>query len=590
MNVDRRLLRLLTAARGWFATAVASGVFAVACAVVQAWALARAIGGVFLRQETLHQVSCFLAIFAGAAALRYALNWLGATAGARVAERIKCDLRARLTRKIFVLGPEHAAGGRSGELANTVTRGVEALDAYFAQYLPQLFITALAPLVILAVVFKFDWLSAVIMLFTAPLIPLFMMLIGSTAKRMTDRQWQSLSRMSAHFLDVLQGLPALKLLARAREQADGVAQISDAYRKATMQVLRVAFLSALALEMLATISTAVVAVELGLRLLHGRIGFEHALMILILCPEFYGPLRTLGARFHAGMEGVSAAARLHEILDTPESSQSFAAPTAVIHQQPSAIKHPPLTIFFSAVSFSYPSRTTPALESISFDLRPGEITALIGPSGAGKSTAAKMLLRFVAPASGKILVNGTDLAQLPPDEWRKLVAWLPQRPHLFHGTLAENIALARPEASAADIEAAARAAHVHEFVERLPQGYATLIGERGARLSGGQAQRIALARAFLKDAPLLILDEPTSSLDVESEAAVSDAMQRLAAGRITLLIAHRMATVEKAARVIVLDHGRVVEQGTPVELLRNAGKYISFFPDADASVLREVLA
>jgi ATP-binding cassette subfamily C protein CydD len=582
MNVDRRLLRLLTIARGWFAVAVASGVGAVGCAIIQAWSLSRAIGGVFLRHETLPAVACWLAIFAGAAALRCALHWLGTEAGARVAERVKSGLRSRITAQLFVLGPEHAAGGRSGELVQTLTRGVEALDAYYSQYLPQLFITALAPLLILAVVLPRDWLSGVIMLVTAPLIPFFMRLIGSAAKRLTDRQWQSLSRMSAHFLDVLQGLPALKLLGRAREQADGIARVSDAYRQATMRVLRVAFLSALALELLATLSTALVAVGLGLRLLHGGIGFEPALMVLILCPEFYGPLRALGARFHAGMEGVSAAARLHEILDIPLSSTIHHSPFLLPHA-PSTIPHVPLTISFSAVGFSYPDRNDRALSAVSFDLRPGGITALVGPSGAGKTTAAKMLLRFIAPDAGRIMVNGNDLAQIPPDEWRRLVAWLPQRPHLFHGTLAENIALARPGATPAEIEAAARAAHVHEFVAQLPQGYATLIGERGARLSGGQAQRVALARAFLKDAPLLILDEPTSYLDVVSEAAVGDAMQRLAAGRTTLLIAHRMATVQKAAHVVVLDHGRVVEQGTPAELLRHADRYAAMLAtDAEA--------
>ena len=582
MNLDRRLLRLLLAARGWFAGAVASGVGAVACALVQAWSLSRAIGGVFLRHENLPAVACWLAIFAGAAALRCALHWLGAEAGARVAERVKRDLRSRLAAQLFALGPEHAAGSRSGELAQTLTRGVEALDVYYSQYLPQLFITALAPLLILAVVLPCDWLSGVIMLVTAPLIPFFMLLIGSAAKRMTDRQWQSLSRMSAHFLDVLQGLPALKMLGRAREQADGIALVSDAYRQATMRVLRVAFLSALALELLATLSTALVAVGLGLRLLHGGIGFEPALMVLILCPEFYGPPRALGARFHAGMEGVSAAARLHEILDVPLPSTIHPLPL-LLPQAPSTILHASLTISFSSVGFSYPDRNARALDAVSFDLRPGGITALVGPSGAGKSTAAKMLLRFIAPDTGRILVNGTDLVQLPPDEWRRLVAWLPQRPHLFHGTLAENIALARPGATPVDIETAARAAHVHEFVSQLPQGYATLIGERGARLSGGQAQRVALARAFLKDAPLLILDEPTSYLDAASEAAVSDAMQQLAAGRTTLLIAHRMATVQKAAHVVVFEQGRVVEQGTPAELLRQTDRYAAMLAvDAEA--------
>ena len=583
MNLDRRLLRLLQAARGWFVAAVAAGIGGAACAIVQAWSLARAIGGVFLRQETLPMVAGWLAVFAGAAALRYALHWMGVAAGARVAARVKTDLRNRLTAKLIALGPEHGADARSGELANTVTRGVEALDAYYSQYLPQLFVTALAPLLILAVVFPRDWLSGVIMLVTAPLIPCFMMLIGATAQRMTDRQWQSLSRMSAHFLDVLQGLPALKLLGRAREQAEGIEQISAAYRQTTMQVLRVAFLSAFALELLATLSTAVVAVGLGLRLLHGSIGFEPALMVLILCPEFYGPLRALGARFHAGMEGVSAAARLHEILDAPSSSQNNREARDRFATLTSAMPQPPFTISCSVVGCSYPGRAEPALAGVSFELRPGELTALVGPSGAGKSTAAKLLLRFIAPDSGRILVNGTDLALLPPDEWRRLVAWVPQRPHLFHGTLAENIALARPEATPAEIEAAARAAHVHEFAAQFPQGYATLLGERGARLSGGQAQRVALARAFLKDAPLLILDEPTSFLDAASEAAVGDALAQLVAGRTTLLIAHRMATVQKAGHVIVLDRGRVVEQGTPADLLRHAEQFAAMLAaDAEA--------
>ncbi len=585
MNLDRRLLQLLPLARGWFAAAVASGVGAAVCAVVQAWALSRAIGGVFLRHETLAAVTGWLALFAGAAALRAALGALTAAAGARVAERVKNNLRDRLAEKIFALGPDRAAGSRSGELANTLARGVEALEAYFAHYLPQLFITALAPLVILAAVFPRDWLSGVIMLLTAPLIPLFMLLIGATAKRMTDRQWQSLSRMSAHFLDVLQGLPALKLLGRAREQAAGIARISDDYRRATLRVLRVAFLSALALEMLATISTAIVAVALGLRLLKGGMEFEPALMVLILCPEFYGPLRALGARFHAGMEGVSAAKSLHEVLDAavpvrPSSVQNSRTPT---------LQHS-VELRFEAVSFSYPHRTTPALESVSFHLRPGTITALVGASGAGKSTVAKLLLRFIVPDAGRILVNGADLAALPPDEWRRQVAWLPQRPHLFHGTLADNIRLAKPEASMAEVEAAARAAHVHEFAGKLPQGYDTLLGERGARLSGGQAQRVALARAFLKDAPLLILDEPTSFLDAASEAAITEALTRLAAGRTTLLIAHRQATIQRAAQIVVLDHGRVVEQGTPAQLLVRAQNILECADESALSAPRHVAA
>jgi len=400
------------------------------------------------------------------------------------------------------------------------------------------------------------------MLFTAPLIPFFMTLIGRAAGELNRRQWQSLSRMSAHFLDVLQGLTTLKLFGRSRAQIEIIRQVSDRFRQTTLEVLRVAFLSALVLEMLATISTAIIAVEIGLRLLHGGLDFERAFFILVLAPEFYLPLRTLGIRFHAGVAGAAAAQRIFEVLETIPETTSPAAPLPI----PS-----PIWLRFDSVSYAYGER--PALQNVSFEIRPGERVALVGPSGAGKTTLTHLLLRFIAPHTGRILVGDVPLEQLDTDAWRAQIAWVPQHPYLFNASVADNIRLGCPDASAAQIAAAAENAHAAEFIQALPQGYDTLIGERGLRLSGGQAQRLALARAFIREAPLLILDEATANLDPQTEADIQDAVNRLLRGRTTLIIAHRLSTVYQADRILVLDGGRVVESGAHQELLRRDGLY-----------------
>jgi thiol reductant ABC exporter CydD subunit len=411
------------------------------------------------------------------------------------------------------------------------------------------------------------------------LIPIFTILIGSQADALTKRQWTSLSRMSAHFLDVLQGLTTLKLLGRSREQVRTIAQISERFRHATMGVLRVAFLSALVLEMVATLSTAVVAVQIGLRLLYGHLSFEQALFVLILAPEFYLPLRLLGTRFHAGMEGVAAARRIFEVLDTelptrdPCIARVEAEPVL-----PSAGKARELAghtphIRFEGVCYAYDGDQYPALENLSFEIAPGSKVALVGPSGAGKSTVAHLLLRFVEPDHGLIMVDGEPLSNLAPAAWRQTVAWVPQDPYLFHDTVAQNIRLARPTATPDQVAWAARQAHAHTFIVALPQGYDTVVGERGARLSGGEGQRIALARAFLKDAPLLILDEATANLDPEVEAQVQEALSRLLQGRTALVIAHRLGTVHHADRILVLSGGHLAQEGSHATLVSQEGMY-----------------
>ncbi len=568
MKLDRRLLRWVQAARVPLVLAIGLGAGGGVVIVAQAYLLSLVVSRVFLGGSTLGDVMSMLVGFLLLSLVRAGLTWGAEAAADRVASRVKHDLRARLAAHLLALGPAYARGERSGELANTAVEGIEALDAYFRQYLPQLALAALVPLTVLFFVFPLDWVSGLVMLLTAPLIPVFMILIGSLAESLTRRQWTSLSRMSAHFLDVLQGLTTLKLLGRSREQLQVIAQISDQFRGATMGVLRVTFLSALVLEMVATISTAVVAVQIGLRLLYGHLSFQQGFFVLLLAPEFYLPLRLLGARFHAGMQGVAAAQRIFEVLETQVPGGAIPVPGDQPLPSPAR-----LDLSFSGVHYAYDEGDRPALNGLSFDLPQGGAVALVGPSGAGKSTVAYLLLRFIEPDRGSITVGGQSLRALSPAAWREQVAWVPQNPYLFHGTVAENIRLARPDASSEQVERAARQASAHGFVEALPQGYETVIGERGARLSGGEAQRIALARAFLKDAPLLVLDEATANLDPESEALVQEALARLLPGRTALIIAHRLSTVYRADRIVVVDRGRIAEEGTHAGLMERDGLY-----------------
>ena len=336
-----------------------------------------------------------------------------------------------------------------------------------------------------------------------------------------------------------------------------------------MKVLQVTFLSALVLELLATLSTAMVAVQIGLRLLYFRVSLEQALFLLIIAPEFYIPLRLLGLRFHAGMEGQSAAERIFQILE----SEPLSKQTGNKDQQKAAFDEVQ-ELTFKDVSFSYPGGRGTAINGVSFQIKRGEQIALVGASGAGKSTLTSLLLGFFPPGEGEISINGINLAGMNLQQWRERIAWVPQKPSLFQGTIAANIRLARPGASDGAVAAAASAAHLADFIESLPEGYQTQIGEGGARLSGGQAQRLALARALIKDAPILILDEPTSQLDPVIESQLADATRALMAGRTVITIAHRLNTVFQADRILVLQTGEIVESGIHQELL-DKGSYYS---------------
>jgi len=367
----------------------------------------------------------------------------------------------------------------------------------------------------------------------------------------------------------LQGLTTLKLFSRHRAQVKTIQRISDKFRESTLGVLRVAFISALALELLATISVAIVAVEIGLRLLYGHISFENALFILILAPEFYMPLRSLGASFHSGTEGATAADRIFAILETP----SPAAQISVGLSQASPTINTPFKIEFGRVSYAYDEGRRAALHEVSLVIEAGQKVALVGSSGGGKSTLAQLLLRFIEPDAGEIQVNDTPLHHIDTNTWREKVAWVPQRPYLFNESVLYNIRLGRPAATEHEVIEAARLASADMFIEQLPQGYHTIIGERGTRLSGGQAQRIALARAFLKDAPLLILDEATSNLDPEQETLIEAAIHRLMIGRTVLMITHRLNTAYQAEQILVMAEGQIIQRGDHQALLNQDGPY-----------------
>jgi ATP-binding cassette subfamily C protein CydD len=533
--------------------------------VVQAWLLSSIIAGVFLEGGTLADQYRNLIWLGGVILLRAVFVYLREVSAGAVSIRVRSGLMEQLFSNILTTSPVKLSGERTGEITNTLLQGVDRLDAYFRVYLPQLGMAVIIPVIVLLVVFPLDWLTGLIFLFTAPLIPLFMVLIGKEAESRTDRQWKLLGRLSGHFLDVLQGLRTLKAFGLSKRQAKVIKSVSEEYAAITLGVLRIAFLSALTLELLATISTAVVAVQIGLRLMYGQIDFVSSLFILILAPEFYFPLRQLGAAFHSGMEGNAAAESIFGLLEDPVPKvEATRADFSPLSRQ---------DIKFEHVKYSYQGGDRPSLEGVSFNLPAGKQTALVGTSGAGKSTIFSLLLGFIRPDEGVIRVGEARLDEIDAEDWLGKISWVPQFPYLFFDTILANIRIAKPDASEEEILKAAKRARVDEFVSQLPVGYETVIGERGIQLSGGQAQRLAIARAFLRDADLILLDEPASSLDLANEGAIREALAELTVGRTVLTISHKLGSIQTADQIIVIEKGAVCQVGTHSELAGVQGHY-----------------
>ncbi|MER5389097.1 thiol reductant ABC exporter subunit CydD [Saccharopolyspora sp. NPDC002686] len=533
--MSKRLLRLI-ARRTRIAVALLALVQA-GLIIAQADLLARAIAELD---------AGYLSWLAGAVALRAVSAWCSSAVVQHAAADLKADLRSALF--------ERAAAQRSsGAFSTLVTKGIDALEPAITGVVPQLALVAVVPPIVLVRLGLVDWPSALITALTIPLIPLFGVLIGLRTKDVTTHQWAHLQRLGGHFRDVLAGLSTLRVFGRAEHQEAVIARMADEHRSATMRALRVAFLSGFVLELVCSLAVALVAVPVGLRLLSGGVDLTTALVVLLLTPEALLPLRALGTRFHAAAEGMAAAEQVFEVLDQPLAERS--GTQRVVAGE----------IRFEDVSVHFPGHEDPVLDRVSFVVRPGERVALVGPSGAGKSTVLHLLLGFVQPTSGRVLVDGVDLRELDLDDWRRQLAWVPQHPHLFAGTIADNIRLGAAGASMAEVQAAAQAAHAAEFIEQHPAGYQAQLGDRAAELSAGQRQRVAIARAYLKNAPIVLLDEPTARLDLHSEAALTASATEVLHDKTAILVAHRPALLSVVDRVIRLCNGSVVE---PLEVAR----------------------
>ncbi|MFC0865623.1 thiol reductant ABC exporter subunit CydD [Sphaerimonospora cavernae] len=578
---------------GCLAAAVAAGLLVLAQAELLAMVLSGAVssGGASPQGVVTGGVASALLLLALVVAARGLLGWAQGIFAGRAATTLKSALRRRLLPRLgepdgtaagttasarsgteagAATGSAAGSGVRSGELVTLAGRGLDALDPYLTGYLPAVAVAGVVPLAVVARLLVADLGTAVIVVLTLPLIPVFGALVGWTTKTVTERQWRALTRLGGHFLDVVRGLPTLRAFGRARYQASVIHRVAEDHRAATMRTLRVAFLSSLVLELVASLSLALVAVPVGLRLLSGSLDLHTALLVLLLAPEAYLPLRAMGTRFHAAMEGVAAADEAFAVIDgrMPQEPQQPGTPQEPRRPQkprtravPVAPADPP-EIRLEGVTVRYPGRDTPALDRVELTITPGERVAIVGPSGAGKSTLLHVLLGFVTPTEGRALIDGTDLTDLSLDTWRRRLAFVPQRPHLFAASVADNISLGTA-ATPAEIRAAATAAQADGFVAALPDGYDTSLGERGANLSAGQRQRVALARAFCRpSAQVVLLDEPTARLDGRSEAAVIEATRKLCEGRTAIIVAHRPAMIDLADRVVLLGAGSLVGSET----------------------------
>ena len=546
--LDRRLLRRARAVRLLLVADAALGVVMALLILAQAVLLARVAARSF-SGASLAAVAAPLLLLVAVVAARALAAWGFEVAGRRAAGDVISELRLDVVEARLRRQPTALDGAQSAEVATAAVSGVDALETTFARYLPQVVLAVVVPIAVLVLVAWTDLLAAGVMLLTLPLVPVFMWLIGRHTERRARERWQALALLANHFLDVVRGLPTLRAFNRSHAQTTRILDVSDAYRRTTIGTLRLAFLSGAVLELAATLGIALVAVVVGVRLAEGGIGFEPALTILVLAPELYAPLRNLASQFHASADGAAVAERLLDLVDVPAARAGTARPPDPAIER----------IVFEDVSFSYPARDVGVLSGVDFEIRPGETVAIVGPSGAGKSTLVSLLLCFAEPSAGRILVGGRDLADLDQGAWRRQTALVPQHPTLFRGTVADNIRLGDPSADDYRVRRAAELAGAHELVSRLPQGYETVVGEGGRSLSAGQRRRLALARAFLRDAPLVVLDEPTADLDPASAAVIGEAIERLREGRTVVLVAHRSELVAVADQIVQLERARVLE-------------------------------
>jgi thiol reductant ABC exporter CydD subunit len=531
--------------------ALALGVVSAAATVAQAVALAVVIERSLLHRVGIGAVTPDLAIVAGAIVARAVIAFVGEQSAQRTGQDVVTTLRAQLLRHALALGPSWLAAERAGELSLTATRGLQSLHTYFARYLPQAAMAATIPVILLAWIASQDWLSLVVVVALVLAVPLTMIYFGREATKRSQRQWRRLGSLAARFLQLIEGLPTLRAFGREGQGRREVAAATDGVRQATMRTLRVAFLSALAMDLLAGFGVGLVAMVLGLRLLWGELSLQTALAVLLVAPEVFVPLRRAGAEFHASTEGQAAVARVLDVLDT-------AAPVAAAGTGSPAPGLPAGAVHVDGLRVDYEHRDAPALDHFTLHVEPGQRVALIGPSGAGKSTVLAALLAFVTPTSGTLHAGDRSAASSPVETWRATFAWLPQRPALFAASVADNVRLGAPDATDALVHDVLGAVGLTPLVAQWPDGLATRLGQGGLTLSAGERQRVALARALLSPAPVLLLDEPTASLDPGTVATMAQAIEPWLAGRTVIVAAHDAVLLPRFDQVVTLPAARAV--------------------------------
>ncbi len=536
---------------------VLTGIVAGSLVALQSWYLSSVIDGLFLQGngifETLPMLELVFGVILARTVFTYLTNWFSGS----LAETVKLQLRKQLLEKINRLGPAWIKRQKTGELATTFLQGVDALDNYYSLFLPQVIQAAIIPLIILITVFPLDLLSGLVFLLTAPLIPIFMILIGRLAERITGQQWQQLRRMGDFLLDSIKGLRTLLLLGRNDQRLEEIRTVSENYRIKTLNVLKITFLSAFTLELVATIATALVAVQIGLRLLYGHLVFQEAFFILLLAPEFYLPMRNLSMRYHSAMTGMASAKSIFSVLDSPEEAFGNSR-----HNTSSVIDPREKEIVFNGINFRYPDSKRDALSQFSFTFLPGHHYAICGPNGAGKSTILNLLMQFIQPDSGSLSIGEDNIRSWSPRDWRRHISYINQKPMLFNASLFENVRLFDPSYSEVQVQQALENAHVANLILSLPEGLNTQMLEMGARFSAGERQRLAIARAFLKDAAIILMDEPTSHLDADVYAEMLGTIESLFKGRTSITVAHHLPLIKKADEILYLNQGELIEVGT----------------------------
>lgn len=551
--IDRRLFALAEGARRYLWVTVGFGLASAAAVIVGAVVLAGIINDVFLGDAAPRSLTGAFVALGVVYLARGALEWGRSVSAHHASATVKRSLRERVMRAVLAQTARGRSAG-SGDLALTASTGIDSLDAYFSHYLPQLVLGALVPLFAVVWIATVDPVSVVIIVLTVPLIPVFMWLIGTYADRATRSRWLTMRRLGDGLIETLRGLLTLEVYRAGGERLDRVRRLSDEYRRQTMATLRVAFLSAFVLELVATISVAVIAVAIGLRVVQGSLDFEPAMAILILAPEVYAPMRKAGSEFHAAMDGMEAARSMFAVLEVADADEREAADRLPVPETP--VGAPLVTL--SDVSFAYPAsgdaRSVPVLDGIDLSVDRGEHVALIGPSGAGKSTLIRLILGFGRPTGGTVDVGGVPLERVDAASWRSMIGWVRQEPFLIAGTVLDNVRLGQPDSTTDEVAAALRLVGAEDLIPRLTE----TIGEQGRGLSHGQRRMVTLARAILPDPVLLLLDEPTAGIDSDTQLRIAAAFDRIARGRTVITVAHQRILVDLAERVVTIDGGRIV--------------------------------